>query len=76
MMADIMQQVEVTTQAQNADNNESITEPLLQNLKDVDNSQVDEKYSYITRAEFTSEIYKIEIGNLPAHLGFVVSRLI
>lgn len=36
---------------------------------------VDERYRYIKRG-FTSEIYKIEIRNIPKYMGYTVSRVV
>ena len=38
-------------------------------------SHVFDPYSYLKREEFTTEIYKIEINNLPKRLGYSVSLL-
>ena len=32
-------------------------------------------YSYVNRDEFTSEIYKVEVYNLPKYFGITVSSL-
>ncbi len=34
---------------------------------------VTDPYHYLTREHFTSEIFKIELKNLPRHFGFAVS---
>jgi hypothetical protein len=36
------------------------------------NETKDDVYSYTKRSEFTSETYKIEIRNLPKHIGYDV----
>jgi len=41
-----------------------------------DESQIEPKddvYSYTKRGEFTSETFKIEVRNLPKHIGYDVS---
>lgn len=40
---------------------------------DTSKSSSDDLYSYMKRGEFTSEIFKIEVKNLPKHIGYDAS---